>query len=108
MPAPPAGADRDEGVALDPVLIVHEAQEMPADAVADMGDAQPRRRLDQGVQSGGHVQPPPVGIVHRHGLQIIGPRPGYAPEVIGQHRRAPIGHVSRETLVKALWKAGSR
>ena len=31
MPAPPAAADRDEGVAVDTVVVGHEAEEMAAD-----------------------------------------------------------------------------
>src|SRR5690606_7424483 len=63
VPAPPAGPDRDEGVPLDPVVTGPEADEMAADAVSDMDKAQARRRFDQGVQRGGHIQPSPVRIV---------------------------------------------
>ncbi|MNR29750.1 hypothetical protein D3C85_1471570 [compost metagenome] len=105
MPAPPAGADRDEGMAVDPVLIAHEAEEMPADAMADMNDAQARRRLDQGVQSGGHVQPTPVRVVDCRTLQVIRSGPGDAAEVIGQHRRSLSRQMPGKPLVEALGKA---
>ena len=47
-------------MAVDPVVIGHEAEEMAADAVTDMDDGQPRRGVDQGVEGRGHVEPAPA------------------------------------------------
>ena len=59
VPAPPATADRDEGVAVDAVVVGHEAEEMAADAVADMDDGQAGRGVDQGVRDArGRVDAP--------------------------------------------------
>ena len=108
MLAPPAAADRDEGVSGDLALVGHEADEMPPDAVADMKDRQTGRRRRQRLQGRRHVQPPPVGVIHLHRRQILGPRSADSAIVIGQDHRPTRGHPTREPAVETARKPGPR